>query len=145
MRQAELSRNLEPVSYPLVRVRDQALGIHMFAFRCERTREQDVRESPPHCACPSKGTKVIWRDNSAFRACAPERAVLRRLLRSREGNSRPGNQRVDPAQREFDGVIHFDEAVRDPGRPSQLLPAFDRGDHLHVNDRGKVAKANAFD
>jgi lysophospholipase L1-like esterase len=44
--------------------------------------------------------------------------------------------------REFDGVIDFDEAVRDPNHPTQLLPAFDSGDHLHVNDAGNVAQGN---
>jgi hypothetical protein len=44
--------------------------------------------------------------------------------------------------REFDGVIDFDEAVRDPSHPAQLLPAFDSGDHLHVNDAGNVAQGN---
>ncbi len=45
---------------------------------------------------------------------------------------------------EFDGVIDFDEAVRDPSRPTQILPAYDSGDHLHVNDAGNVAQGNAI-
>lgn len=45
---------------------------------------------------------------------------------------------------EFDGVIDFDEAVRDPDYPTQLLPAYDSGDHLHVNDAGNVAQGNAI-
>ena len=45
---------------------------------------------------------------------------------------------------EFDGIIDFDEAVRDPSHPTQLLPAFDSGDHLHVNDAGNVAQGNAI-
>lgn len=45
---------------------------------------------------------------------------------------------------EFDGVIDFDQAVRDPGHPSELLPSYDSGDHLHVNDAGNVAQANAI-
>jgi len=47
--------------------------------------------------------------------------------------------------REFDGVIDFDAAVRDPNHPTQLLPAYDSGDHLHVNDAGNVAQGNAID
>ena len=35
-----------------------------------------------------------------------------------------------------DGVIDFDAAVRDPGNPSRLRPAYDSGDHLHPNARG---------
>jgi lysophospholipase L1-like esterase len=45
---------------------------------------------------------------------------------------------------ELDGVIDFDAAVRDPNHPTQLLPAFDSGDHLHVNDAGNVAQGNAI-
>ncbi|MES2898156.1 MAG: SGNH/GDSL hydrolase family protein [Pseudomonadota bacterium] len=45
---------------------------------------------------------------------------------------------------EFDGVIDFDRAVRDPGQPSRFLPAFDSGDHLHPNDLGMQAMANAI-
>jgi lysophospholipase L1-like esterase len=45
---------------------------------------------------------------------------------------------------EFDGVIDFDKAVRDPSHPTQLLPAYDSGDHLHVNDAGNVAQVNAI-
>ncbi|HEY6946978.1 MAG TPA: SGNH/GDSL hydrolase family protein [Candidatus Acidoferrum sp.] len=45
---------------------------------------------------------------------------------------------------EFDGVIDFDEAVRDPDHPTQILRAFDSGDHLHVNDAGNVAQVNAI-
>ena len=43
---------------------------------------------------------------------------------------------------EFDGVIDFDEAVRDPGHPTQILAAYDSGDHLHVNNAGNVAQGN---
>lgn len=43
----------------------------------------------------------------------------------------------------YDGVIDFDAAVRDPEKPSRLLAAFDSGDHLHPNDAGHDAMANA--
>jgi lysophospholipase L1-like esterase len=45
--------------------------------------------------------------------------------------------------RQFDGVVDFDAAVRDPERPTQLLPAYAAADHLHVNDAGNVAQGNA--
>jgi lysophospholipase L1-like esterase len=44
----------------------------------------------------------------------------------------------------FDGVVDFDAAVRDPARPTQLLPAYAAADHLHVNDQGNVAQGNAI-
>ncbi len=43
----------------------------------------------------------------------------------------------------FDGVIDFDAAVRNPANPSQLLPAYDSGDHLHPNDAGYQRMANS--
>jgi lysophospholipase L1-like esterase len=45
---------------------------------------------------------------------------------------------------EFDGVIDFDKVLRDPARPTQLVPAYDSGDHLHANDAGYMASANAI-
>lgn len=45
----------------------------------------------------------------------------------------------------FDGVVDFDAAVRDPSNPLQMLPAYDSGDHLHPDDAGYQAMANAID
>jgi lysophospholipase L1-like esterase len=44
---------------------------------------------------------------------------------------------------EFDAVIDFDRVLRDPANPLQFNPAFDSGDHLHPNDLGYQAMANA--
>jgi lysophospholipase L1-like esterase len=52
----------------------------------------------------------------------PARAALNAWIRT------PGN---------FDAVIDFDGALRDPARPTRMLPAFDTGDHLHPGDRGQ--------
>lgn len=45
---------------------------------------------------------------------------------------------------EFDGVIDFDRALRDPAHPTRLLPKYDSGDHLHPNDAGNQAMADAI-
>ena len=45
----------------------------------------------------------------------------------------------------FDGVIDFDAVLRDPGHPSRLLPKFASEDHLHPNDAGYQALADAID
>ena len=44
----------------------------------------------------------------------------------------------------FDGVIDFDQAVRDPADPTRLLSADDSGDHLHPSDAGYAAMAAAI-
>lgn len=37
---------------------------------------------------------------------------------------------------QFDAVLDFDRAVRDPANPRQINPAYDVGDHLHMNPSG---------
>ncbi|MBB5785643.1 GDSL-type esterase/lipase family protein [Jiangella mangrovi] len=45
----------------------------------------------------------------------------------------------------FDGVIDFDAALRDPADPTRLLPAYDKGDHLHHTDAGRERLAATVD
>jgi len=45
----------------------------------------------------------------------------------------------------YDGVVDFDEVVRDPDNPKRLRLAYDRGDHLHPNDAGYDAMGKAID
>jgi lysophospholipase L1-like esterase len=45
----------------------------------------------------------------------------------------------------YDAVIDFDRATSDPQHPTRLLAAYDTGDHLHPNDTGYKAMANAID
>jgi lysophospholipase L1-like esterase len=45
----------------------------------------------------------------------------------------------------FDGVIDFDAVLRDPSQPTRLLPMFASKDHLHPNDDGYRAMADAID
>jgi lysophospholipase L1-like esterase len=46
---------------------------------------------------------------------------------------------------EFDAVVDFDLALRDPTQPKRLNPAYDSGDRLHPNDAGYRAMAEAVD
>ena len=46
---------------------------------------------------------------------------------------------------EFDAVVDFDRALRDPGEPKKLAAAYDSGDHLHPSDAGYAAMSKAFE
>ena len=50
--------------------------------------------------------------------------------------------RSNPA---IDHVIDFEQAVRDPANPLVLLPDYDSGDHLHLNNKGAEAMAKAVE
>jgi len=45
----------------------------------------------------------------------------------------------------FDAVIDFDKVVADPANPERIRPAWDSGDHIHPNDAGYQAMADAID
>ncbi|MFI8829039.1 GDSL-type esterase/lipase family protein [Streptomyces sp. NPDC053431] len=45
----------------------------------------------------------------------------------------------------FDAVLDFDTILKDLADPTRIRPAYDSGDHLHPNDRGHHAIANAAD
>jgi lysophospholipase L1-like esterase len=45
----------------------------------------------------------------------------------------------------YDAVIDFDAVVRDPAHPERFLAMYDSGDHLHPNDAGYKAMADAID
>ena len=45
----------------------------------------------------------------------------------------------------YDAVVDFDAATRDSGDPKKIRADFDPGDHLHPNNAGYEAMANAVD
>jgi lysophospholipase L1-like esterase len=45
----------------------------------------------------------------------------------------------------YDAVVDFEAATRDPANPKRLRAEFDPGDHLHPNNAGYQAMANAVD
>jgi lysophospholipase L1-like esterase len=44
----------------------------------------------------------------------------------------------------YDAVIDFDKVLRDPAQPTRLRPEYDSGDHVHPNDLGHRAMADAI-
>ncbi len=47
--------------------------------------------------------------------------------------------------RAFDAVIDFEKELRDPSHPTQMLPIYDCGDHLHPSDRGYLHMGDCID
>jgi lysophospholipase L1-like esterase len=60
----------------------------------------------------------------------------------REAARQRVNQWIRTAHR-FDAVLDFDRTAADPADPRRLAPAYDVGDHLHLNPAGYHALANA--
>jgi lysophospholipase L1-like esterase len=46
---------------------------------------------------------------------------------------------------DFDAVVDFDRALRDPEHPTGMLPVYDCGDHLHPSDRGYLQMGESID
>ncbi|MEU6590089.1 SGNH/GDSL hydrolase family protein [Streptomyces sp. NPDC046881] len=46
---------------------------------------------------------------------------------------------------DFDALTDFDRVLRSPYDPERILPSFDGGDHLHPDDKGMQAMADAVD
>ena len=68
------------------------------------------------------------------------------------GYYRPDGERIRAALNSFirtsgafDAVVDFEAATRDAANASRLREEFDPGDHLHPNDTGYQAMADAFD
>ncbi|MBI3043112.1 MAG: SGNH/GDSL hydrolase family protein [Betaproteobacteria bacterium] len=45
----------------------------------------------------------------------------------------------------FDAIIDFETALREPGHPTRMLPAYDCGDHLHPSDAGYLRMGDIID
>lgn len=63
-----------------------------------------------------------------------------------------GKERIRQAVNQFirnssdaDSIVDFDTLMRDPSRPTHLRPEYDCGDHIHPNDAGYRAMAEAID
>lgn len=111
--------------------------------------------SSPSSEAPSAQDVIDGYRQLVARARAKGVRVYGGTLTPFEGTTLPGYYSADKeavrqavnqwirAGGEFDGVIDFDQALRDPAHPGRLLAAYDSGDHLHPNDAGMQALANA--
>jgi lysophospholipase L1-like esterase len=87
------------------------------------------------------GIRVIGGTITPFPPHVPEVATKDELRRKINDAIRAGGI--------FDAVIDFDSVLSDPERPSpltaRLMPVRDSGDHVHPNDSGYAAMADAID
>ncbi|MEU8031130.1 SGNH/GDSL hydrolase family protein, partial [Streptomyces sp. NPDC049099] len=75
------------------------------------------------------GTLTPFRDSALWTADAErQRVALNAALRT---------------SRDFDAVADFDAVVRDPADPQRVRAGYDSGDHIHLNDAGYRAVADA--
>ena len=86
--------------------------------------------------CHSYGIKIMGATSTPDEGI-PTASSAREAIR--QAANRWIGRRVD-----FDAVVDFDAAVRDRERPARLRQEFDSGDHIHPNDAGNQAMADAF-
>jgi lysophospholipase L1-like esterase len=89
-----------------------------------------------------KGVRVIGTTNPPFENSAFEGLVAAFYTSEREAVRQKVNDWIRSG--EFDGVVDLDAVLRDPSHPTQLLPEYDSGDHLHPNNAGCIAEGNAI-
>ena len=90
-----------------------------------------------------KGIRVIGTTNPPFENSAFTEPAVTFYTPEREATRQKVNHWI-LSSAEFDAVVDFDLILRDPSHPTQLLPSYDSGDHLHPNDTGCIAEANAI-
>jgi lysophospholipase L1-like esterase len=90
-----------------------------------------------------KGIRVLVTTIPPFEDALFERPAIRFSTPGKEQVRQEVNAWIRSSG-ECDGVIDFDAVVRDPGHPARLLPGYDSGDHLHVNDVANVAQGDAI-
>jgi len=90
-----------------------------------------------------KGIRIIGTTNPAFENAFFEEPAVKFYTSEREATRQKVNAWILHSG-EFDAVVDLDAVLRDPARPTQLLPSYDSGDHLHPNTDGLRAMANSI-
>ena len=90
-----------------------------------------------------KGIRLIGTTNPPFENSTFTEPAVTFYTPEREAARRRVNDWI-LSSGEFDGVVDLDAVLRDPSRPTQLLPSYDSGDHLHPNDAGSRVEGDAI-
>jgi lysophospholipase L1-like esterase len=117
----------------LSREGDMPASAHQeFVHRIIASYQQIIARAHAHGLMVIGGTLGPWVGSAYYHpthANEADREAVNRWIRA------PGN---------FDAIVDFDKAVRDPQHPDRMLPAYDSGDHLHPSPAGYSAMANAI-
>lgn len=97
------------------------------------TLRQVNRQIKEHGATSLVATVAPYKGNGGPGVWTPEKDATRQAVNAYLRGSH-----------EFDGLIDFDKVLRDPADHAQLRPAYDSGDHIHPNDLGNRAMADAI-
>ena len=100
-----------------------------------RAEREDVRFVAPKN--DQRMTECQWKTAGHLHTQHVPRADPGRIL--------SGARRAMTQNRSMDGVVDFDMALRDPERPTQMLPICDCGDRLHASDLGYCTMGDAID
>jgi lysophospholipase L1-like esterase len=93
--------------------------------------EQIIRRAHAHRLCVYGATITPFGESFYF---SPAREAARQAV-----------NRWIRTSGQFDAVIDFDAAVRDPANPTSLSASLDCGDHLHFSDKGYEVMAETVD
>jgi len=126
------------------------VGVNDIAFPGSLTPAKDMLRSEDVIAgyrqliarAHAKGVRIIGSTNPAFENSFLKDPPVTFYTPEKEAVRQKVNEWIRTSG-EFDGVIDFDAVVRDPRHPTQILPAYDSGDHLHPNNAGYAASGNA--
>jgi lysophospholipase L1-like esterase len=109
----------------------------------------------PNLANPLTVEELIWGYRQIIERChAQGIKVMGATLTPAEGvptyselgeEVRVAANRWIRAKGNFDAVVDLEAVLRDPQHPAKLKAEADSGDHIHPNDAGNQAMANAFD
>jgi lysophospholipase L1-like esterase len=86
----------------------------------------------------AKGLKVLVGTLTPFKATTLYYSDTREIKRLQV------NDFIRSSLKGADAIVDFDQALRDPTRPLQMLAAYDSGDHLHPNDAGYTVMAKTI-
>lgn len=104
----------------------------------------DIGTAPPATVSQTAADLIDAYDQILTRAHAKDIRVYGATITPFGGNTAYDTPEREAARQQvnawirghFDAVLDFDRVVRDPAAPTWLLPAYDVGDHLHLNPAG---------